>query len=121
MTVNGDRYLIPKKTYHLLLGSYYNKMIKSSDKLADMVDSSYENICICLDEAEFNKLKIEFPFENALFEFEDGTLVVNSRDIIEENEYWTRANENGEKYIFKRFDACVPTYPKDSVMNVFAK
>lgn len=116
--VNDQKTLISRKSMLDLIGMAFSLQFKNHDEILNMIDTSDEILAEVLNDADFRKLTIDYPFDNEP-EFTDDLRLLAWEEPIENiNEDWDILNKG--KYLFnKKYENIVPFKPNNYQMTIY--
>lgn len=118
MLVNDQVAKITRKSMNKLLDGNYARSFRNHEEVMNILNANIDILLECLQDAEFEKKKIEYPFSNPMStEFTSDMLLYVWEDLKEESENW---DKRGNKYVLnEKYENIVPFLPQGSEMIIF--
>lgn len=118
MLVNDQVAKITRKSMNKLLDGNYARSFRNHEEVMNILNANIDILLECLQDAEFEKKEIEYPFSNPMsIEFTSDMLVYVWEDLKEESENW---DKRGNKYVLnEHYENIVPFLPQGSEMIIF--
>jgi len=119
MLINDRAYFITRKSFNHLLDNNYAKSFRNHDEVMSSMDISISRLLECLDDADFTKRVVDFPFNSSnCLEVSADTLIYAWDEPTEEPKHWVASNSH--KYRLDIFyDNIVALNPVESEMTTY--
>lgn len=119
MRVNDRKEIISRKALLSLVNLAFAKKFNNHEDVLEMIDKSTEVLIECLNSASFNKLEVDFPFDNAMvLEFTENLDILAYDEPEEESEDWER-KDRGKYRLNKVYENIVPFKPTGPKMTAY--
>ena len=119
MLINDIAETITRKSLYKLLNRDLSRSFRNHEEVMNAINMDIEILEECLEDANFTKKSVEFPFDNAMcLEITSDNQILAWESLKEESEYWEQ--KGSDKYLLnEHYSNIVPMLPSGAKMTIY--